>query len=99
MSSKVHAHVALRGHIDLDEQQLRALDALVGYGFKPFIEVFHEKLGKAYMEKHAAGLERLFETIRRDVPPALRRIDTAREALDPRYQVTLKPVKQEEPLS
>lgn len=48
----------------LSEEEAGALDALVGYGFQPFKEVFYEKLGKAYMEKYERGLKSLFESVR-----------------------------------
>lgn len=65
----------------LNESELRALDALVGYGFKPFIEAFYSTLGEAYMKPHASGLESLFARIREDVPSALSAIDEANKAL------------------
>jgi hypothetical protein len=47
----------------LNETEIRALDALAGYGIKPFLDVFYEKLGKSYMEPYADGLTSLFEKI------------------------------------
>lgn len=48
----------------LSEEEAGALDALVGYGFEPFKEVFYDKLGAAYMKPYEAGLKSLFESIR-----------------------------------
>ncbi len=48
----------------LNESEAAALDALVGYGFKEFVEVFYEKLGKSYLEPHENGLRSLFESVR-----------------------------------
>jgi hypothetical protein len=79
--TQVRHRITVGGTLELDEQELRALDALAGYGFKSFIKVFYEHMGKAYMQPHEAGLKKLFETIRRDVPPALGRIDMARDFL------------------
>ena len=78
---QINSSVTVCGTLELDEEELRALDALAGYGIKPFLEVFYKSLGKAYLQPHEDGLRRLFETIRRDVPPALRRVDNARELL------------------
>lgn len=47
----------------LSEEEAGALDALVGYGFKSFRDVFYEKLGKAYMERYERGLESLFNSV------------------------------------
>ena len=80
--SRVVSKVTTKAILELDEEQLRALDALVGYGFKPFVEVFYEKMGKHYLQPHEQGLKRLFETIRRDVPNALAKVDMARKFLE-----------------
>lgn len=61
------------------ESELRALDALVGYGHEGFLKVFYEKMGRHYLEPHEAGLISLFESIRKMVPPILRRTDDARK--------------------
>lgn len=66
----------------LDEGELRALDALVGYGIKPFLEAFYEKMGRSYLEPHEAGLVRLFESFRTSVPPLLARADEARKSFN-----------------
>lgn len=44
----------------LTEGEIRALDALVGYGFDPFVKVFYDKLGKHYMEPYENDLKNLF---------------------------------------
>ena len=66
--------------IKLNEQELRALDALVGYGDQPFLDAFYKLLGKAYMEPHEAGIRSLFEVIRADLVPILARASAARKA-------------------
>jgi len=63
--AKITAKVGVNFEIllTLNETELRALDALVGYGVDPFLKVFYEKLGKAYMEPHEKGLRSLFDKI------------------------------------
>jgi hypothetical protein len=63
----------------VNEQELRALDALVGYGFKSFIETFYQHLGKSYMEPHEKGLQSLFARIE-ELRPALSQIDDVRKS-------------------
>lgn len=65
----------------LTEPEIRALDALVGYGFEPFIKVFYEKLGQAYMREHESGLRTLFESIEKQVRPELVRMDQIKAIL------------------
>jgi hypothetical protein len=73
---KVGVDVAIK----LTEAEMRALDALAGYGFKAFIEWFYKDMGTAYMKPHEAGLESLFNTIRSELPPILSRLDAAKKA-------------------
>lgn len=71
----------IRVKFELTESEARALDAMVGYGFEPFKEVFYSKLGKAYMEKHENGLKTLFNSIKKQVVPNLTKIDTFKREL------------------
>jgi hypothetical protein len=74
--------VAVSATLQLSESELRALDALVGYGVEPFLKVFYEKLGRAYLEPHECGLHGLFESVRSTAPGILARADDAREAFE-----------------
>jgi hypothetical protein len=70
--------VEVSATMQFNEEELRALDALVGYGTDAFLKVFYEKMGKAYMQPHEVGLRTMFESIRQTVPGILRRPDDAR---------------------
>lgn len=74
-----HATVTCEATFVVSEAELRALDALVGYGDDAFIAVFYEKLGKAYMQPHEDGLRELFKSMRAITPGILQRIDDARK--------------------
>lgn len=93
MSIHTRVEVTLRAAIELDEHELGALDALVGYGVDPFLKVFYEKLGKAYMQPHEAGLRSLFEKIRAEVPSALRKVHDARKDHRAGYEARMARVK------
>lgn len=67
--------------ISFNEIELRALDAMTGYGIKSFLKVFYAELGEAYMQPHEAGLISLFETINPPVHRALSQVDTVRRIL------------------
>ena len=71
--------MAFEVNLKLTESEARALDALVGYGFKSFLEVFYKNLGKHYMEPHEKGLQNLFDTVRDNMPKHLSRIDKTRK--------------------
>lgn len=65
----------------VDEEEIRALDALAGYGDDGFVKAFYEKLGTAYMRDHEQGLRRFLKTIRGIAGPAIARVDEARKLL------------------
>ncbi|WP_315132894.1 hypothetical protein [Achromobacter marplatensis] len=73
-------HVETRATIELSEVEMRALEALIGYGVQPFLDVFYQHMGKHYLRPHEAGIRSLFKTIGSDIPAVLRRADAARQA-------------------
>ncbi len=66
--------------IRFNESELRALEALVGYGTDGFLKVFYKQMGEHYLKPHEAGLRSLFATVRSEVPMTLHRADAARAA-------------------
>ena len=66
--------------LKLTEPEMRALEALAGYGSDSFLKVFYQQMGRAYIGPHEAGLRSLFETIKTELPPILRRADAAKKA-------------------
>jgi len=79
MKTRAKLNVQFEIDLTLNEVELRALDAMVGYGADAFIEKFYTHLGKAYMEKHEAGLRAIFAKIDK-LRPALTEIDKVKEA-------------------
>jgi hypothetical protein len=63
----------------LNEDECAALDALFGYGIEPFLEVFYQKMGRAYLEPHEKGLRSLHEK-RTGLSKVLQRAQAARKA-------------------
>jgi hypothetical protein len=72
--------VQVEAVLTVNEAELRALDALAGYGDDAFIRAFYEKLGEAYMREHENGLREFLKTIRSLAPSILNRADAARAA-------------------
>lgn len=81
MAVRKKATIEFGAEIDLSEVEVRALDALVGYGDDAFLKVFKEKLGSVYIRDHEKGLRSFFTSVREQVLPALRDIDQARKDL------------------
>ena len=73
-------YVETRATIELSEVEMRALEALIGYGVQPFLDVFYQHMGKHYLRPHEAGIRSLFKTVGSDIPDVLRRADAARQA-------------------
>lgn len=71
------AKVAVTAHFICDEEELRGLDALVGYGWDGFISTFKKHMGESYVRGHEDGLKRFFESVRQFVPAILYRTDSA----------------------
>lgn len=69
--------------LELNEDEIAALDALIGYGVEPFLKVFYEKLGRSYLEPHAAGLRSFFEGVR-DAGGIVQKAKDARNLLKPK---------------
>ena len=74
---RVHYECTLR----LTEHEMRALDALAGYGTKAFVDIFYRHMGKSYLEPHVGGITTLFEKIRSDGYRQLGLVDEARKVL------------------
>lgn len=78
---QVQTKVEITATISFTEGQLRALDALAGYGDDAFFRAFYVKLGKHYMQPFERDMRELFAQVRGTVPTALRQVKEAREAL------------------
>ncbi len=81
MTVKTNVKVEITATVEFTEGQLRALDALIGYGDDAFLRAFYIKLGKAYMQPFERDLRNLFGALRESVPQALRGVTEARERL------------------
>lgn len=77
----VKIDVEVKANMVLSEIELRALDALVGYGVEPFLKVFYAQMGKHYLQPHEAGLRALFKNIGQVTPGPLRQADNHRHWL------------------
>jgi len=71
---KVNADVEFTATLTVNEEELKALDALVGYGGASFIKVFQEHLGKSYLNGSENTLLKIFEEWRQQIPRHLHKI-------------------------
>lgn len=76
------AHVEFTITFTLTKSEAQALDAIVGYGTDPFLKVFYEHMGKAYLEPHEKAMRNLFERVKNDLPREVGKIETATKAIN-----------------
>lgn len=62
--SRLATVVDVKATIELNENEIRALDALAGYGVDEFLKVFYRQMGEAYLRPHEAGLRSFLESVR-----------------------------------
>ena len=74
--------ISLEAKFTVTEGELRALEALAGYGDDAFIEMFYKNLGKHYLEPHEKHLREFLKSIRSNASPILSRTDAARKAFN-----------------
>lgn len=79
MKTEISTRISFHVKCELTENELRALDALVGYGFDNFIKHFYG-LGKHYMEPYENDLKQLFAKVE-SLRPEIGKIDDARKAI------------------
>lgn len=70
--------MTVKAVMELDEQQMRALDAMACYGTDPFISAFYKVMGEGYLKPHEPGLVLLFDQIRKAITPSLAELDKYR---------------------
>lgn len=66
----------------LTKGEAQALDAIVGYGVEPFLKVFYEHMGKAYLQPHEKEMRKLFERVKSDLPKEIYKIEKAQQAIE-----------------
>lgn len=79
---KVKPEVTITATIEFTENELNALDAMVGYGDDAFFKAFYIRIGKHYMKPFERDLRALFAKIRSDAIPALHEIREIRKQLE-----------------
>jgi hypothetical protein len=78
---QVRVTTELKVMLELNEAEVRALSGIFGYDVEAFLKVFYERMGKAYVQPHEAGVRSLHATIRQALAAPLEEVDKARRAL------------------
>ena len=67
--------------LTLNEKEIHALEAIVGYGEKAFLELFKTTCGQAYIRGAEDGVKSLFYAISTQVAPMHAEIQKAKKLL------------------
>lgn len=81
IDAKAKVDVSFSINFNLTIGEAKALDAIVGYGVEPFLEVFYRSMGRAYLQPHESEMKKLFERVKAELPKEIRKIDTAESAI------------------
>lgn len=65
--------------LELNYHEAAALEAMAGYGFDAFLEMFYENLGKTYLQPHEEGLKSLFDCVKETLPGIVNRFKNAQD--------------------
>jgi len=80
MKTRLKSSVSATLVFEMSEDEARAFHDIVAYGTDAFLDVFKEKLGKHYIQKHENGLRTLFAAVYEQFPQHLYKIEAARKA-------------------
>jgi len=79
MQSILKSDVTLEVLVQLNESEIRALDALAGYGTDHFLEAFYKVMGESYLKPHSKGIRSLFARVT-DLQYEMGKVDEMRKA-------------------
>lgn len=78
---KAYIQANLTVQLNLNEQEVRALDAMFGYGVEEFLKTFYSHMGEHYLKPNEAGIRSLFETVRGLMSGPIDKINEARKLI------------------
>lgn len=73
------AEISITATFTISEGELRALDALTGYGVDSFMECFYKHMGATYMKPYDKDMREFLKSIREIAGPILSRANEARK--------------------
>lgn len=67
--------------LTLTLEEARAVNAMTKYGASSFLEGYYKQLGRSYLHPHEKGVHTLFETINKELPDKLEKVDKMIESI------------------
>ena len=81
MNSKLILKTEFKFFLELTEPEALALQAILCYDEKEFLEVFYGKMGKAYLQPHEDGFISLVNISRENLTPQLKDMDAIKKLI------------------
>lgn len=91
MKMKPKIVIDFMADVTLSEQEILALDGILGYNVDTFLKVFYEKMGKSYVQPHESGVRSLHENLRKQLSPLVATITEARKRINDALREPPKP--------
>lgn len=82
MKVKVNIEIKPMVILTVTEGEARALSAIMAYGPESFIKGFYKNMGKTYLMPHENHVHSLFRSVKKELLPALGKIDKANAAIN-----------------
>lgn len=67
--------------LEIDEEELAALEAIFSYSPEGFLKTFYKEMGESYLKPHEVAVIRLHNTFRHQLSHELKSIKKAKELL------------------
>lgn len=80
VQSKIELDIKIA--IELTLSEARALNEMVKYGSKPFLEGYYKQLGKSYLKPYEDGVVSLFDTVKQTLPFEISKADEIIKAIN-----------------
>lgn len=77
VKTRTEVSITIGVHIKLTLSEAKALRAMVQYGHKAFLDGYYKQLGRSYMKPHESGVQSLFETINKELPGKIEKVESA----------------------
>jgi hypothetical protein len=82
VKAKTNLTADFRINLSITKREAMVLQAIVGYGADPFLDVFYPKLGRAYLFPLEQDLRSLFKKVWEELPVEIGKIESAEKAIN-----------------
>lgn len=81
IDAKAKVDVQMNITLTLTIEEAKALNAIAGYGTKPFLDLFYEKMGKHYLQPQEKDFILFLEKCQYQIPKEISKIERAKKGI------------------